>query len=664
MSDEGERARLAEEIERLKLRVAELESQAALNVDNASFLDSVLQAVPLFIMRADDDLKIKYLNRYQPGFSPETTIGRSALEFLSPEVHELFRVRVAQVRQTGKVTSYATRGVLPSGELMHYETYVAPVHEADGSIGVCVAAVDITAHLRREEELRDVETKLHLALESTGLGLWSWNVETGEMVWDEAMCRLHGSDPPASAEVYAERVHPDDYPLYSKQLEQTLRDGVWKSIAYRVLRPDGSIRWVYGIGRCVRDDHGKIVKLIGGLLDVTAQRTLEEQLRQAQKMEAIGNLTAGVAHNFNNMLTVIVPTLELLGRSVSDERGQLVAEATHAARRAAEMVQQLMTYAGQSLSHERDVQRVDTIVNASVGICRRAFDRRVQLDVAYEGEPPNVLCNSVQLEQVIVNLLLNARDAVMEAGRSGGRVLVRVRPMRHAPAASGATGEPASGSVPAVAIDVIDDGVGMSEAVRKRLFEPFFTTKSAGRGTGLGLATSYAIVRDHEGSITCEAAEGVGTTMTITLPTSDDAPSLRAAKPQAKDAPARRVLLVDDEPAVRSTLSYVLSQAGMTVLLAESGSAALEVLERQSVEVVLLDRSMPGGSGETFVTRIRAASPRARILFLSGQMVEPSIAALADGVVQKPVTGPTLIDAIQRALHSEISPSVATHAPR
>jgi two-component system, cell cycle sensor histidine kinase and response regulator CckA len=645
MTDDGELAKLTAEIERLKQRVTELEGEASARGDNAPFLDSVLQAVPLFIIRADRNLKIRYVNRYQPGFTPETTLGRSVFDFVTPDAHELMRVRIERVRETGMTTSYPTRGVLANGEIAHYETYVAPVHEADGSVGICMAAIDVTAHKRREEELRDVEAKLRLALDGTGLGLWSWNVETGEIVWDEAMRRLHGVDPPPNAEEYAtNRVHPDDYPAYRKQLERSLQDGKWESVPYRVVRPDGTIRWVYGIGQAVRDESGKLIKLFGGLLDITAQRTLEEQLRQAQKMEAIGNLTAGVAHNFNNMLTVIVPTLELLGKGVSPERGQLVAEAIHAARRAAEMVKQLMTYSGQSLSHDRDVHRVDWIVNASVSICRRAFDRRVVLDTSFDGDPPSVLCNPVQLEQVIVNLLLNARDAVLDAGRAEARVYVRVR--RSSLARAGATTAP----VPSVALEVIDNGIGMSEVVRSRLFEPFFTTKGAGRGTGLGLATSYAIVRDHDGTVTCESVQGVGTTMTITLPTSSDAPRVRAPPSDSPEPANRRVLLVDDEAAVRTTLSYVLSEAGMTVLLADSGLAALEVLSRQPVEAVLLDRSMPGGAGETFIARMRALSPRARILFLSGQMVEPQVASLADAVVQKPVTGPELLEAIHRVM--------------
>jgi PAS domain S-box-containing protein len=647
MTDEGERAQLTAEVDRLRRRVAELEGEAQARGDSAPFLDSVLQAAPLTIVRVDHNLKIRYLNRYEPGFSPDRTIGRSVFDFTAPETAELMRTRIEQARATDSITSYATRIVVPNGPPLHFQTYVAPVHEADGSIGACLAAINVSEQMRREEDLRDVEAKLRLALEGTGLGLWSWNVETDEMIWDEVMRRMHGADPPTDAAEYATKiVHPDDYPAYQKQLEQTLNDGEWKSVPYRLVRPDGTIRWVYGIGQSVRDDSGKIVKMFGGLLDITAQRTLEEQLRQAQKMEAIGNLTAGVAHNFNNMLTVIVPTLELLGKGVSAERGMLVAEATHAARRAAEMVQQLMTYAGQSLSHERDVHGIDAIVNASMSICRRAFERRVTLDTSIDGDPPSVLCNPVQLEQVVVNLLLNARDAVLEAGRTEARVYVRVR--RTTLARAAATTPPVS----AVAIEVIDNGIGMNDLVRARLFEPFFTTKGAGRGTGLGLATSYAIVRDHEGTLTCESVQGVGTTMTITLPTTTDAPRARVARSEAPETSGRRVLLVDDEAAVRTTLSYVLSEAGMTVLLADSGQAALDVLARQSVEAVLLDRSMPGGAGETYIARIRAISPRARIVFLSGQMVEPPVAALADAVVQKPVTGPALLDAIHRVLQS------------
>jgi nitrogen-specific signal transduction histidine kinase len=410
---------------------------------------------------------------------------------------------------------------------------------------------------------------------------------------------------------------------------------------------DGSVRCLFSLGRSVTDAKGRVVKVLGGQVDVTAQRALEEQLRQSQKMEAIGSLTAGIAHNFNNMLTVILPTLELTAKLLPPERVSLLREATHAARRAAEMVHQLMTYAGQSDAHERGVHDIGAVIDASVGICTRVFEPHIALEAHHDGPPAAVVCNAVQLEQVLVNLLVNARDAVNDAQRAeGGRVLVRSRianVLRD------------DGHVQRCAlIEVIDNGTGMSEAVRARVFEPFFTTKAHGRGTGLGLAMSFAIVRDLGGTLSCESSPGVGTTFTILLPVTSEPLSRPKSNAPLTMPAGHRVLIVDDEQAVRMTLQYVLADAGLSVVSAESGKLALELLRTRAAEidVVLLDRSMPGGPGESFVPAIRELAPHARIIFLSGGTVDGRLAAMVDAVVPKPVTGPALLDAIHQVFEA------------
>lgn len=242
------------------------------------------------------------------------------------------------------------------------------------------------------------------------------------------------------------------------------------------------------------------------------QRSLEDQLRQAQKMEAIGTLTAGIAHDFNNMLSVIMPTLEVAVGLLPDERKPIMHEASFAARRASELVRQLMSFAGRSSSIHREAHSSHAIVDAATRICAPMFGADLRLTTAYDDGPVRLHCNAGQLEQVLVNMLLNARDAVLAAGPPRGHVTVRVsvRGARHERSLPDAE--------PWVWIQVSDDGVGMTDDVRARVFEPFFTTKAKGRGTGLGLATSQAIVRDHRGRIECASHAGLGTTFTIQLP--------------------------------------------------------------------------------------------------------------------------------------------------
>jgi PAS domain S-box-containing protein len=646
-----ELTQLALENEALRVRVAELQRVVATNSDAARFLQSLLAAVPAIVVRTDSALRMRYVSSYQPGLAPEQVVGRSILDFIEPDFREHVRKVLEHTRTTGEVGSYQARGVGPHGTSASYQTHVSALSGEDGSAGLCVACLEMTAHEQREERLRETEAKLRLALEATGLGLWSWDALSHEMVWDDAMRRLHGAEPPLDFETYiATLVHPEDRPGFVLRSQNLFERGRLEGLPYRILRPDGQVRWVLASGRVIADHDGAVLKIMGGTLDITEHRGLEEQLRQSQKMEAIGSLTAGVAHNFNNMLSVIMPTLEMVAPFVPPEHQPLARDAAHASQRASELVRQLMTFAGRSNSQGRSVHDVLEIVDAAVGICRRAFDHRLLLYTIYEAPPAAVFCNAGQIEQVLVNLLLNARDAVIDGGVGRGRVTVRVttRDQLLGPLAGQLE------SRPGVCIEVMDDGIGMSEEAKAKAFEPFFTTKALGRGTGLGLATSYAIVRDHEGSIACCSQPGGGSTFTVLLPLSDQSagPVTRlSGQPLPRSLCA---LLVDDEAAVRNAVGHVLVDAGLRVLSAGNGADALAQLAGEpETDVVLLDRSMPDGPGECLVPRMRELAPRARILFFSGETLEPELVGLADGIVQKPVHGRQLLDAIGRVLARE-----------
>jgi PAS domain S-box-containing protein len=493
-----------------------------------------------------------------------------------------------------------------------------------------------------QRTLRETQQKLSLALEATELGLWGWDSETNHFVWDDRMRAMHGYDEPLAPRVYFEKlVHPEDRHLL-EALSRALPTGTFPQTSYRILRPDGGVRWILLVGQATVDDTGCLRRVTGGALDITRQRELEEQLRKSQKMTAITSLTAGIAHNFNNMLAVILPILEFATGLVPRQHQRLLHDATHAAQRAAELVEQLMTYAGHSTSSQRrKLCDVDELVRAAVGICRRAFDPHIQVKVKQSGAPLSIVCNAGQVEQVLVNLLLNARDAINEANVEKGLITVRVR----------ASSDSASVHQGFVCIDVSDNGSGLSDQARAHLFEPFFTTKGIGKGTGLGLATSYAIVRDHGGLLTCPSSSRRGTQFTLRLPLDPSSAVEPVRLPEPKLDSGTRLLLVDDDDAVRTTLRSVLSAQGNVVYQADSGAEALEQLRAHpDVQVILLDRSMPGGHGETFIPGLRALAPKAPIVLVTGHSVDAELAALADAVVMKPVTGSALGRVIQQVL--------------
>lgn len=632
-------------------RVAELEAEVrALRAvlaerdtigegDAEGFLAALLEAVPAYIVRADPDLRLRYVNRAQRGLSRESVVGKSIWEFVDPAHLEKARQCVAKVLATGTGDSYETVGVSAAP----YEVFVEPVAETDGRRGICMVAVDLTLARRRERALQESDEKLRLALAATGIALWSWSPRTGEIEWDARMREILGRDEPLDLPSYVElAVHPDDRKAVAENSSHALEPGPWEAIIHRIVRPDGTVRWVLVRGLTVAGEGGEIERLVGGTLDVSEQRRLEEQLRHSQRLDALGHLTAGVAHNFNNLLTVITSTLDLLARRAPDASLELIDEAQQAAWRAAEMVRQLMTFAGQRPRSERRGRAIGPQVERVIDICRRTFDRHVVFECTIADDLPAVLCSEGEIEQVLMNILLNARDAVLASGRPAPRIRIKVDrtppPGQRTPVAF-------------VRVQIADEGVGMSDDVLAHVFDPFFTTKPPGQGTGLGLATSYAIARELGGVLTCTSTLGAGSTFDLFLPPSD----LWAAQAPRTVAPAAthagRVLLVDDEAPIRRAVAAVLEDAGFEVEGAGTGEEAVARLSAgPPIDVVLLDRSMPGAPGETFLPRMRAVAPRSRIILFSGQAIEPSLAARVDGVLVKPASSNEIVSAIAALL--------------
>jgi signal transduction histidine kinase/CheY-like chemotaxis protein len=452
----------------------------------------------------------------------------------------------------------------------------------------------------------------------------------------------------ASASALWERVVPADFAAVLADAASALDDdGGVREREFRVRMPDETVRWIRARALGERHEGGRL--WTGVMTDVTGEKRLAEQLRHAQRREAIGDLTAGVAHNFNNLLAAILPNLELLRAQLGAETGaearELIEEVERAAWAGADLVRQLMRISRRDATPAADAVRVGEVVRDVAALCRRSLGSEVDLRVEVDDPNLAVRLRASELHQVLLNLVLNARDAL--AGRGRGHIGITAR----------SDGGPAAAPPDAVGYVVLrvqDDGCGMSQAVVERLGEPFFTTKPPDRGTGLGLATVYSIVRGAGGAIACTSAPGAGTTFELRLPRAlaADTPPVEATGPRRprRALDGVRVLVADDEPLVRTTVARMLKRAGCEVLEVSDGAQAVDLLgRRRDVDAVLLDVSMPVMGGTEALRAILARGDAPPVLMLTG---DPSGRAFdgAAAVLDKPLGQRELIDAVARAV--------------
>ena len=413
--------------------------------------------------------------------------------------------------------------------------------------------------------------------------------------------------------------HPEDRGADQAQRARLIR-GEARSYdgERRFIRRDGRLAWVYLNCSIVQDDGGRPLYLLAYLRDLTERKSLEDQLRQAQKMEAVGQLAGGIAHDFNNLLTAIQGNAELLLAALDtrDPRRMDVLEISRAAHRAATLTRQLLAFSRRQVLQPRIVS-LNAVLTDLTAMLRRIIGENIELRLELDPALGAVLADAGQLEQVVTNLSVNARDAMPV----GGVLTLRTSNVQ---AEEVPAGDPESPPLlgELVAFSVADTGTGMDERTRARLFEPFFTTKELGRGTGLGLATTYGIVRQSGGHIRVHTRLNEGTTFTVYLPRVEGDPEPDSG-PETGEAAARgsgTVLVVEDEEAVRALARRVLKGRGYQVLDAASAAEALELIDggRRRVDLLVTDVVMPGMGGPELAERLAAMQPRLRVLYMTG----------------------------------------------
>ena len=486
----------------------------------------------------------------------------------------------------------------------------------------------------------------------------------GNRLYDSPAYRKFGfSDSEFDRAPFPEQIHTDDHAALIAARLETFDKGVGPRVEYRIRSKDGDWRILESTRSPVRNDRGEIEKVVIVSRDITERkqaeqllRRREEQLRQAQKMEAVGRLSGGIAHDFNNLLGVIIGYSESIEYRLepNDPLRKSAEEIRKAGERAASLTHQLLAFSRQQVL-QAQILDLNALVSDMGEMLKRLIGMHIELSTNLAEDLGYVKAEQSQIEQVIVNLTVNARDAMPD----GGKLLIETSNLEVNEKLAGDFAFLQPG--PYVLLTVRDTGIGMDSETRRHIFEPFFTTKAPGKGTGLGLATVYGVVKQSGGGVTVDSEPGNGSTFKIYLPRTQE--SVAAPAPPAK-APANvsvgtgTILLVDDEEALLNLTAERLKECGYTVLTAHDGLHALEIVRSSSdpIQLLLTDIMMPKMGGLALARTVSALRPGIRIVFMTGHAERESSyrEALRSGAesIQKPFSFEQLIRLVRQALNS------------
>ncbi len=644
-------------------------AQVAL-IESERRYQSLIAAAPVAIYRLDAEGRCIYLNpRWSEltGIPLEEALGRRWFDFVPDERKAAAREVWSRIANAPGTYSLEQTVHHRDGSRIQIFTRVVSETDADGRvIGWVGTLTDLTDLKETRAALARSEERLRLALQAASMVTWGFDVASGRIEWSEnadAVLGVPEGTLPSDIETARRLMPPRDVVFRSGSARDSIALGEPFELEARLLLPGAEPRWILARGQAHRGGSGERRRVVGVVVDFTARRhdaderaQLEQKLVEAQRLESLGLLAGGVAHDFNNLLVGILGNAELALTRLADDAPAkaLVAEVRDAGVRAGELARQSLTYSG---SEPRSSQPVDLVELArdTLALLRLTLPHGAHLDVATPETPAFVAGDPTQLRQVLMNLVINACEALVAGA---GEVQISIAPL--AVAAPDEDGAPPAAFI---ALDVRDTGIGMDAQTRARIFDPFYTTRASGRG--LGLAVVHGIVRSHGGAIEVESEPGAGTRMRVLLPAlsqhalpAQPAPVRPGAHASAPVGSAL-VLVVDDERSVREVVRLTLESAGHRVLLAGNAADAHALLAAHGADVgaILLDLSLGPESSERLLAEIRAHSSAVPVLLTSGFPEEEAIGRLArlgvSAFVQKPFSPARLNAAIARVLASE-----------
>lgn len=570
------------------------------------------------------------------GFSVEEVLAQPLEERMTPESRAVAREHMARelqrirdgLRAPSDVTIMELELLRKDGSTVWVETSLRFLTDREKNpMGVLGVTRDISARKAAEDVAHQLTERLTLAIRGGDLGVWDWNVDSNELVWDERMFAIYGVDSrehPGAYQDWRKSIVPEDLARAERELMSAIRNRGEFHSQFRVIHPDGAIRHVESRAVVLCDESGRLLRVTGMNADITerieteAERArLQEQLSQAQKMESIGRLAGGVAHDFNNMLLVILGHAELAGAGAANGALQShISEIRNAALRSADLTRQLLAFARQQAVVPRPMD-LNLATDGMRKLLERLIGESVQLNWCPGPTLWKVKMDPSQVDQILANLCVNARDAINGVGD------IAIETANVTLDASDGGDEPEFTPGDYVRLSVRDNGCGMESAVLARIFEPFYTTKKPGKGTGLGLSTVYGIVRQNNGFIRAQSEPSRGTTFIIDLPRytgvaqADDRAELSVPPSQSG---SEVILVVEDEVSILKLAQSMLENLGYTVLSAATPSEAIRLAESGAspIHLLLTDIVMPEMSGRDLAEALVRRFPGLRHIYMSG----------------------------------------------
>lgn len=588
------------------------------------------------------------------GYTKDEIIGKELYEIGLLKDEEASQAAFCELRVNGYIRYEDLPLETKKGQKVDVEFVSNLYQEGERQIIQCNIR-DISARKLAELALRQSEERFKLVAQLVSDVIWDWNL-VADKVWWSGGGGAFGADEvelEPGIEEWQKRIHPDDRRRVISVIRQSIDTNMesW-AVGFRFKYKDDNYTFMQGNGYLLRNTAGKVVQMMGSLRDLTEEKKMAEQHLRAERMESIGTLAGGIAHDLNNVLTPILMSIELLrgGENNSPDHNTILDTINVSCRRGADLVRQVLLFARGVDSLQISI-RLKHLVDELKGLITETFPRNIKIVTQIPSDLWPVMGNPTQLHQVLLNLAVNARDAMPSGGifsltmsnidldeknpcvgqenRSGRHVLIQVR----------------------------DTGLGIDPEIRAHIFEPFFTTKEAGKGTGFGLATVNTVVKSHGGFLNVESEMGKGSTFDIYLPADPDArvissaPPFQAGLPRGKDELA---LVVDDELSIRDITQRILESFGYRVITAKNGAEAVEIYTKEmaKISIIITDMMMPVMDGAQAVPLFRSINPSAKIIVCSGLEVPQEIQATVHGCVAKPYTAHTLIRMVRDVLDS------------
>ena len=656
---------LVNEAEAQRLSQEMLRQHAAERAAESDLLRTAVENSPASILVTDAQGCIQYVN---PAFTRIT--GYSAGEALgaNPRMLKSGRQSLALYRelwgtiQAGREWRGEVVNQRKDGSFYTQQLTIAPSRDAGGRVAHFVAVgQDVTERRKAEQEMLESTRALIESQQVARIGSYRTDLVAGRWTSSEVLDEIFGivgNSVERDVAGWLSIVHPDQRAEMAAYFADEVVGARRRfDREYRILRAnDGKERWVHGLGELVTDQEGRLIEMIGTIQDVTERKLLEAQFSQAQKMESVGRLAGGVAHDFNNLLTVILGEAELaLSTMPTDDVMRAgLEEITKAGRRAESLTRQLLAFSRQQVVQPTTFDLSELISEADK-MLRRLIGEDIALVSRPAGDLVAVRADRGQMEQVLLNLVVNARDAMPDGGELTLETGVAVLDGEYTRVRSYV--KPGEYALLAVS----DSGVGMTEQTRLQIFEPFFTTKERGRGTGLGLAMCYGVVKEAGGHIEVYSELGLGTTMKVYLPRALD--SVDAPLSPRKElvlSGTETILVVEDDETVRELLVRMLARQGYHMLSASSGEEALRQLEGHTdpAHLLLTDVVLRGMNGRKLAELVIALHPGTKVLYMSGYTSDVTIRhrllESGDALIQKPFTAAAMGQKVRETLDQQV----------